>query len=477
MQSRCGPDPAEELPGGADVTFLLLHGLTAATLAEASRIAEQQRVGIDAVLIGSGAITEDAFYRALAEECGLAFLSDPHVVVIAAPEIVTRAGVAPLRPGRWRGRFSAPRGPAIRPLLGLCAGGRGMPGMALTSPARLEQAVLRASGARIAEAAAHDLPNRDPSRSFRDGVTGLEKLWLYLVVLVSSFWIALHGADGVADGGAVLGLVMMVGLAYRLAAVVDSPTPDPRGLPLVPQLRLPPYTVLVPLFREAGMVKSLSQALARLDYPPALLEVLFLVEADDHDTRAALAALDLPTTQRVVVCPPGTPRTKPRALNVGLALARGDLVVVYDAEDAPATDQLRAAAARFAAGRADLACLQAMLVVRPAPGMLARLFRLEYAAQFAVVMPGLAAMQLPAPLGGTSNHFRRSALVAVGGWDAWNVTEDADIGLRLARLGYRVETLASETLEDPPTRLDQCFPQRVRWLKGGCRRASWPRAG
>ena len=142
------------------------------------------------------------------------------------------------------------------------------------------------------------------------------------------------------------------------------------------------------------------------------------------------------------------------------------MLVVYDAEDIPAPGQLRLAASRFAADGA-IDCLQARLIVRnPNESFLSRLFSLEYAALFDLINPGLCALGLPIALGGTSNHFRVSALVAVGGWDEWNVAEDADLGVRLARYGYRIGTLDSDTSEEAPHEFRNWFAQRVRWQKG-----------
>ena len=192
-----------------------------------------------------------------------------------------------------------------------------------------------------------------------------------------------------------------------------------------------------------------------------------VLEACDRATIAAVARLGLPSRYDVIVLPDGRPRTKPRALNAALESARGDLVVVYDAEDRPDPAQLRAAAARFAAAPADLGCLQARLTIDHADETwVTRLFALDYAALFHGVKPGLAALGLPVPLGGTSNHFRASALRRVGGWDAWNVTEDIDLGYRLARFGFRVDALDSDTFEEAPLTLSRWMPQRSRWLKG-----------
>jgi glycosyltransferase XagB len=69
-------------------------------------------------------------------------------------------------------------------------------------------------------------------------------------------------------------------------------------------------------------------------------------------------------------------------------------------------------------------------------------------------------------LGGTSNHFNLARLIEASGWDAWNLTEDADLGLRLARRGARVAMIAPPTLEAPPEQMGVWLAQRSRWLKG-----------
>jgi cellulose synthase/poly-beta-1,6-N-acetylglucosamine synthase-like glycosyltransferase len=203
------------------------------------------------------------------------------------------------------------------------------------------------------------------------------------------------------------------------------------------------------------------------DYPPEKLDVIIAVEADDHATRAALAARRCPIPISVIPVPVAGPRTKPKALNVALPFARGTFTVIYDAEDRPEVDQLRSALRAFRAGGKRLACVQARLCIdNTADSMLARLYTAEYAGQFDVFLPGIAALRLPLPLGGSSNHFRTASLCDVGGWDAYNVTEDADLGLRLARFGYRTGVISSSTYEEAPARLGPWLRQRTRWFKG-----------
>ncbi len=236
--------------------------------------------------------------------------------------------------------------------------------------------------------------------------------------------------------------------------------------PALPDADLPAYTLICPLYREASVAGELIAALEQIDYPRDRLQALITLEADDLETRSALGRLDLPSFVQVLAAPPGTPRTKPRACNVALERARGELVVIYDAEDRPDPMQLREAAARFAAAPEHLACLQAPLRIEDDARFLPAQFALEYAVQFEVLQPALARWGAPFPLGGTSNHFRTSVLRRMGGWDAYNVTEDADLGFRLARGGYSLGVLASPTWETAPENLGEWLPQRTRWVKG-----------
>lgn len=230
---------------------------------------------------------------------------------------------------------------------------------------------------------------------------------------------------------------------------------------------LPRYTVLVPLRREGAMLSVLVRRLLDLDYPDDRLEVLLLVEADDDETHAAIARLDLPPHIRPLTVPRGAPRTKPRALNVGLARATGEYIVVYDAEDRPEPDQLRKAVAAFRTLPRRVVCLQARLgFYNPRQTWLTRLFVLDYAQWYHALLPGLTRTSACVPLGGTSNHFPTAVLRRIGGWDPYNVTEDCDLGIRIARAGLRVGMLESTTWEEAVTQPGAWVRQRSRWVKG-----------
>lgn len=240
-----------------------------------------------------------------------------------------------------------------------------------------------------------------------------------------------------------------------------------RRLREIPAERLPTYAVLVALYDEAHVVPGLVESLAALDYPASRLAIRFVVEECDAATQAALAAEPLPPHMGVIVVPDGAPRTKPRALNYALSRTRGSYVVVYDAEDQPEHDQLLRALAAFQRSSADTACQQASLnIANHGENWLSRQFAIEYSALFDLLLPTYRSLGLPMPLGGTSNHFRRSALEAVLAWDPHNVTEDADLGVRLARFGMKVGVIPSTTWEEAPTTFPVWLRQRTRWLKG-----------
>lgn len=253
----------------------------------------------------------------------------------------------------------------------------------------------------------------------------------------------------------------------RLAAVRHA-NPG-RYAPLKPVNKedLPIYTILVALRNEAEIVPDLLVALGRLQWPRDKLEIKLICESDDTATLQALEAQSLRSLVEIVKVPPAAPRTKPKALAFALQLAAGDFVALYDAEDRPHPQQLLEAWQRFRTADLQTACLQAPLVISNwNGGMLPRMFAFEYAALFRGLLPWLSRKQLMFPLGGTSNHFRKAALETVGGWDPYNVTEDADLGLRLHRFGFRSETITRPTFEDAPDDLAVWVRQRTRWFKG-----------
>jgi cellulose synthase/poly-beta-1,6-N-acetylglucosamine synthase-like glycosyltransferase len=264
---------------------------------------------------------------------------------------------------------------------------------------------------------------------------------------------------------ALMSLMLIVGLKLAaLGASLRAPLAEP---PPPLDFNLPVFTIIVALYHEADIAARLVRRLALLDYPVELLDVILAVEAEDHVTLAALAKAALPPWMRVVTVPAGMVKTKPRALNHALEFARGTIIGIYDAEDAPDPAQLRKVAARFQSAGPDVACLQGMLdYYNPRTNWLSRCFTIEYATWFRLILPGIARLGLAVPLGGTTLFFRREVLEQLGGWDAYNVTEDADLGIRLARHGYRTELVTTVTGEEANCRPLAWVKQRSRWIKG-----------
>jgi cellulose synthase/poly-beta-1,6-N-acetylglucosamine synthase-like glycosyltransferase len=289
--------------------------------------------------------------------------------------------------------------------------------------------------------------------------------WVVAVMLLAALaiFLAINPRGAAQSLHMGLFLVFSANTLWRLLAIVIARPPETAPTPTE---LLPSYTVIVPLYREAAMVPGLIAALNAIDYPRDRLQIIAVLEEDDAETLQAFQRHPLADRFHLLIAAPEQPKTKPRACNIALAHAAGHLVVVYDAEDQPHPGQLREAAARFAASDPTLACLQAPLRIKGGKGFLASQFALEYAAHFEIMLPALARLGAPFPLGGTSNHFRTDALRAAGGWDAWNVTEDADLGFRLAAQGFRSALLRQPTWENPPTILRDWTLQRRRWIKG-----------
>lgn len=310
-----------------------------------------------------------------------------------------------------------------------------------------------------------------PSRrtlSSRDGASPLQ-IGLALAILFLLTACLTTGALGVFGLTLLTAPLFLLLIAVHLGALIDALMEHSTSsrTPLQAPSVWPVYSILIALRHEARMASQLIGALDALEYPPDRLDVLLLVEADDVETADAFRVAVGSRGWRVETVPQGGPLTKPNALNHGLKIARGQLVTVFDAEDLPDPQQLRLAAMQFMTAPQNVMALQAHLEFdNERDGWLPKMMAIEYAALFELTKPGLAAAGYPVALGGTSNHFRTADLIAIGGWDAGNVTEDADLGLRIARAGGRIEDLASPTREEAPISFWAWFRQRRRWLKG-----------
>ena len=323
------------------------------------------------------------------------------------------------------------------------------------------------------EASISGLADRAPAVSVRRLLTGGQRALLlgFVAMIVAGSVVSVD--DTFMALGAAITLVYVVCVAYRIYLFVRSTRSDVSEFVTdaearaVPDSELPTYTVLVPAYHEAEVVRHLVANIGRLEYPTDRLEILLLVEEDDAETIDAIRDEDPGSQFQLVFVPPAEPRTKPKALNFGLTLARGELVAVYDAEDEPDPLQLRRAAVALRRLGPDVGCVQAKLSYsNPGQNLITRWFTIEYAMWFTFFLPGLASMGAPIPLGGTSNHFRRVVLRSLGGWDPYNVTEDADLGIRMAREGYQVRVLESFTMEEANSDFVNWVKQRSRWYKG-----------
>jgi cellulose synthase/poly-beta-1,6-N-acetylglucosamine synthase-like glycosyltransferase len=457
----------------------LRHVLAPELLRSADARSRELGIGADQVLIQSGVIDEEQYLRHLAFHTGVSIetFEDVARADIALHDVdLTSAATHALIPIRrddaeWF-LIVAPRHFAARQLSLFVARYPDLIGrFRLASTASLQQFLMYRTNDALGHQAVEGLREQHPQLSAAPapiagsqwrkhlqclkGPCGFAALLVLPPIIALDVW------------SVVLAVWFLLFIGLRL---VGSFFPRPKQ----PELRrlsdhlLPVYTVIAALYREAKSVAPLMQAINDLDYPREKLQVILAIEPDDLATRAAIARLGPMPHVQVLVAPNLDPKTKPKALNCALPFARGSFLAVFDAEDRPDPGQLRAALDAFRIDGADVACAQASLCIdnNNKDSWLSRTFAAEYAGQFDVFLPGLAAMRMPLPLGGSSNHFRTAVLREVGGWDAWNVTEDADLGFRLARFGYRSVTFDSTTHEEAPIRFKAWLGQRSRWMKG-----------
>ncbi|KEQ02993.1 glycosyltransferase family 2 protein [Pseudorhizobium pelagicum] len=457
---------------GDESAALQSLGFSKPLIERLSKRARQNNTTLETELLHHPGIQEDAYYGAMAR-----FLRLPFADRIDAGTVVdtTHLDTQLRRPAmvRLQHARTAPQ-VAIVPeagrLAGLAAALINLPmlgrDLTITTPSAIRKAVWAAGATRRVRETVATLSEDRPQFSARTVVTGSQGFAAGMIV--APFLIALLAAPALILPvlHPVMSYLYLAALGLRILALIHRkherhfeppPTPGP----------LPTYTVLVALYREAAVAAQLVACLKRLDWPVSLLDIKLVCEADDAETLETLRAMALPRHFEIVEVPAAHPRTKPKALSYALAGVRGDYLVIYDAEDRPHPGQLREAHGRFSSLPPDLACLQAPLVIaNGSSSWISALFALEYAALFRGLLPMLAHYGLPMPLGGTSNHFRTALLRQAGGWDPFNVTEDADLGLRLFRLGYRSAVLRRQTLEDAPVRLSIWMGQRTRWFKG-----------
>ena len=443
-------------------------------LVKALALQARQDVRLGEILLAHRMLSEAELHAALGEQWGARLVDlqrlppDPRLIEAAGLERCLALRLLP-----WRRIGGAVVVVTARPeefgrhadLLGALFG---RTVMALAPERDVLEALVAQGSARLVRRAETRVAEAESSRLW-DG----RRFRVWILSLFAALAALFLVAPGAAFAGLTgLALLALTGnLAVRAAALAmlwrarQGRAADTGPPPAI--ARLPVVSVMVPLYRETAIAERLVVRLSRLTYPRELLDIVLITEDDDATTRDTLSRCRLPPWMRVVTVPRGTLRTKPRALNYALDFCRGSIVGVYDAEDAPAPDQIHRVVRRFHSRGPDLACVQGILDFYDArKNWMARCFAVEYATWFRVVLPGLERMGLVMPLGGTTLFFRRSVLEELGGWDAHNVTEDADLGLRLARRGYRTEMIDSVTGEEANARPWPWVRQRSRWLKG-----------
>lgn len=449
------------------------HLLPGCIIAAAEHRAASIGVGAERVLICADAMTEEAYLTALATSLGTSYerlegisrsdcpLDDDRLIEAAA------AGLLPIRAGRGLVWIVAPRGATARRLADPHQGPpERLRAFRLTSADRLRHFVARHTQRALGQRAAESLHLTRPLLSNAPRAPARRVMTAVALVIFTLTFFVLAPLAAIEGLSALCCVLFLAAAILRLlsACFTDQTAQHPVT---IDDAKLPVYTIICALYREAPVVADLVASIRALDYPQEKLDVKFVLEAGDQETRAALDRLGLGPPFEIIIAPPIGPCTKPKALNVALPFARGAFTVVYDAEDRPEPDQLRRALGAFQHGGRHLACVQATLTIdNTADNWLARMFTADYAGQFDVFLRGLAALCLPFPLGGSSNHFRTVALRKAGAWDPYNVTEDADLGIRLYRLGYRSTAISSATYEEAPARFVPWLKQRTRWYKG-----------
>ena len=460
---------------------LVANGMiTAEQLEWALRAREQSGTRLVVILISSGLVKRLDVFQVLAELSHVPFIDlvetppDPAVLTGLDEQQLIREGWIPVRELE-DGRLLVAVASAPRPaLVASIERTMGRPAVLnVTTDWDILRALQTGMREHILDQAAFGLWRRSAAQSARVNLYPRQRVGLVvaLIVLGACAWLWPWGT--LQTVSVVIAFGFLVGVAFKFVVCMagarreryQAVTGD--DVAAVRDEDLPVYTVLAPMFREAEVVHQLVSNLEKLDYPVSRLEVLLLLEEDDAETIAAAKAARLPPWMTIITVPRGQPQTKPKACNVGLFLARGEYLVIYDAEDKPDPDQLKKSIVAFERGGERMVCVQAALNYwNVYENFLTKMFTAEYSFWFDYMLPGLDALQLPIPLGGTSNHFRTDGLRRLGGWDPFNVTEDADLGIRASALGYSVGVINSTTYEEANRNLGNWIRQRSRWVKG-----------
>ncbi len=335
------------------------------------------------------------------------------------------------------------------------------------------EAVTRFRGGEFLDEAVHGLSRANPAASARRTFTPpqLGFIWAVGSAILAGLLAAPIATIIVVNCVLNLFYTLCVGFKTLLVFVGSTRTVShkvsPRELDAINPAALPIYSILVPVYREPLVISGLVRQLSALNYPLAKLDVNILLEAGDDETIDAVRAINPPPNFHTIIVPPASPKTKPKACNFGMFFVRGKYTAIYDAEDFPEPDQLEKVVVSFAKLSDRVVCIQGCLnYFNWRENLLTRLFTLEYTSWFDYNLPGMEALRIPIPLGGTSNHFKTDRLRELGAWDPYNVTEDADLGVRANARGYTVATIDSTTFEEANCHTGNWIRQRSRWIKG-----------
>ncbi len=323
------------------------------------------------------------------------------------------------------------------------------------------------------EKAVHELANVQPEYSASEVVTPKQLRFLFVVMTIGMVFFGFWPVTTFIVIILAISAFLMVNFVLRMVLTwvggdpqFDNTVTD-EEVAALDDKDLPVYTIMLPMYHEASTLPAIAQALRQIDYPLSKLDIKLILEQDDDETIDCAKELGLEAIFEILRVPDCLPKTKPKACNYAMHFSRGEFATIYDGEDAPEVDQLKKAFVAFTKGGRKIAVIQARLnYFNGKENWLTRMFTMEYSLWFDFYLPALDALNIPIPLGGTSNHFRMDVLREMDGWDPYNVTEDCDLGVRLVQSGYRVGVLNSTTYEEANNSIPNWIRQRSRWLKG-----------
>lgn len=482
MEELLAPAAEQRCPPPAPVTRIgevLVHAgvITPDQLQQALDLQQKWGSRLGDILLGMGWVRPQVFYRTLANHFQLEFANLVRESVDAS--LVDKQKLKDYAEGLylpWKEEdgtlWVACADPESRPLEAFRAG-HPEARLAITSKFDIIWELQRIANSQFSRQAVYHLAEFDPKHSASVVLTFHQKLISCLALPIATVLsIALPSLVAIC-ANALLNIFMFGSFLFRTVLCLMSCN-DRSGFGVTDEevaalddRELPVYTVLVPMYKEPDVLPILTGALRRMDYPRSKVDIKLVLEDDDADTIEAAKALALEATFEIIRVPHSLPKTKPKACNYAIQMARGEYLTIYDAEDKPEPDQLKKAIIAFRKLGPKTACIQARLnYFNAEENWLTRMFTLEYSLWFDMFLPALDRLRVPIPLGGTSNHFDLEKLREVGGWDPFNVTEDADLGLRFAAKGYRVGVVNSVTYEEANTHVGNWIRQRSRWIKG-----------